>query len=235
MEWIYQAVQGITNSRYEVQQSQPDDWAENYGNYYTVATKQKKEKKQIIYNKGDYITVQTAIDAKMIKVKKSLGYPLWESNKFYVQKTWTTPPEFPSGGVWYTTYKDVPPAWADHRYFKREVDKTPKFKLPDPANDFYGYWELHKNEEQIPDFVPNTYHYETIDRMKVLVNDALTKLADLRDTSTLNIDLELESQYDVGDIVGSIDEVTGIKVNKMILRKTIKIKKDIVTVSHEVE
>ena len=71
--------------------------------------------------------------------------------------------------------------------------------------------------------------------MAELVEAGIERLNDLRDTSTLDIDLELESQYDVGDIVGSIDNVTGIEVNKPILREIVKIKKDILSIEYQVE
>jgi hypothetical protein len=69
----------------------------------------------------------------------------------------------------------------------------------------------------------------------MLIQNAMKKWAEIRDTSTLNIDLELESNYDVGDVIGSIDEVTKVEVNKPILRKVIRIRKDIVSVEHSVD
>lgn len=235
--WVYESVSGVQNTRYDLQSSKPSNWETDDGwkSYYTKSTKVIKEKKKTIYKKGDFVTVEYAVEKKMLKLKKNHTYPEWATGKFYTEVTWVTPPAFPAGGVWFDTSTDIAPVWENYRYYKRVVDNTPKFKLPDPANGFYGYWDLHKNEEQIPEFVPNTYHYETEDRLKVLIEYAIQKLAELSNTSTLDIDLELETNYDVGDIVGSIDEVTGIEVNKPILRKTIKIKKDIVAITHEVE
>ena len=68
-----------------------------------------------------------------------------------------------------------------------------------------------------------------------MTEDAKKKFRELRDTSTLDISLELEAMYDVGDWVGGYDQVTKIEVSKPILRKIIKIKKDIVSIDYEVE
>ena len=243
--WVYSAVQGISQSHYEKQTKKPTDWNTNYNSYYTKFSKAKTIKDSNgkvtkTYKKGSYVKIDVALAQGWISpTSKKKPYPKWSSRTFYtfVQDT-PLAPSFPPKGynsVWYLVRTETYPDWQDGRYYERIVDKTPKFKLPDPANDFYGYWELHKNEEQIPDFVVGTYYYQVEDRYRILVSDALAKFETLTDTSTLDIDLELESNYDVGDIVGSIDEVTGIQVNKPILRKIIKIKKDIVSISYEVE
>lgn len=233
-DWIYNAVQSVITVRGIPHTSKPADWETNFGNYYVKAKKQKKENGKVTIVKGSFITVQTAMDNKWLGKQKGKKYPKWKAGAFYNIENIESAPSFPSV-VYYPTQTQVAPIWEDRRYYKREVDRTPKFRLPDPANGFYGFWELRKNEEQIPEWTPNTYHYQTEDRYRMLVEDALEKFKELTDTSTLEINLELESNYDVGDIVGSTDEVTGISVNKPILRKVIKIKKDIISISHEVE
>jgi hypothetical protein len=237
-EWEYHEIGLESVMYYELLEERPVDL---WGAWDEIFVKVTEEMPISHYFKvGDYISVRQALQLHVImrdyNNPDEYGFRIrFKKNMFYVRKWKLVPPAFPEGGVYYTTYKSVAPPWQDNRYYKRVVDNTPRFRKPDPSHGFYGYWELVKDVEQIPKFVRNTYHYETVDRMKVLVADAIKKLSELRDTSTLKIDLELEAQYDVGDIVGSIDEVTKIKVNKPILRKTIKIKKDIVTVSHEVE
>lgn len=232
-KWVYEQVKGKDHYEYEAHKSEPTDWETNYGGYYTVKKKKNKKGKWEKVS-GKYITVSQAMNDGWLKPVKGKKYPKWAKNKFFNRNTITDPPAFP-GVVYYTIRREVAPDWVDGVFYERIIDKTPKFKKPDPANGFYGYWKLHKNEEQIPTWTPNTYYYEVEDRYRVLISQALEKLEDLCDTSTLDIDLELESGYDVGDIVGSVDEVTKIEVNKPILRKIIKIKKDIVSISYEVE
>lgn len=237
-EWKYDKSVGTVETPVPTLQTKaPDDWKTNFGSYYTKATKTKKNTKgKVLIKKGSLIAVSTAMNEGWVQAKKNKKYPKWEPNIFYNVAIKRSAPGFP-GTVYYTTTWTEAPSWQDNRYFERTIDRTPPFKLPNPnANPpFYGYWELHKNVEQIPTWAPETYHYEVEDRYRILVADALEKFKELRDTSTLDIELGLDSDYDVGDIVGSRDDITKIPVNKRILRKIIEIKKDIITVSHEVE
>jgi hypothetical protein len=104
-----------------------------------------------------------------------------------------------------------------------------------PAWEASKYYTLEEDVEQIPLFEANAYYYAVKDRFAMLIQDAAKRWTSIRDTSTLDIDLELTSEYDVGDVVGSIDNVTKIEVNKMIKRKIIKIRKDIVSVEYNVD
>lgn len=239
--WVYTTVQGIPQSHYEKQTKKPTDWNSNYGNYFTKFNKKKvikdsNNKVTATYKKGTYVSVSVALQQKWISpTSKSKPYPKWSQRAYYtLVNDPPKAPKFPSA-VYYLVRTEKAPTWQNGRYFERIVKNTPKFKLPNPSQQFYGYWRLQRNEEQIPTFEANHYYYQVEDRYRMLVKDALNKFEALNDTSTLDIDLALESDYDVGDIVGSIDEVTGIQVNKPILRKIIKIKKDIVNISYEVE
>ena len=61
---------------------------------------------------------------------------------------------------------------------------------------------------------------------------------DLSDKDSLEIDLELDSAYDIGDWICGMDSVTGttmLDTTKMIKRKIIKIKKGILSIDYEVE
>jgi hypothetical protein len=220
-----------------MQTAAPTDWVENYRSYYCVKINYIaiNDAKLGITATGEYITVDEAISRGQVWNDAGYDYPLWEPNYYFtkVESSRTAPP-FP-GEAFYSTDIEVAPDWMDNRYYKRVVNNTPKFKLPEPANGFYGYWELVEGVEQIPTWSPNKYHYQTIDRFKVLTEDAKKKFRELRDTSTLDISLELEAMYDVGDWVGGYDQVTKIEVSKPILRKIIKIKKDIVSIDYEVE
>jgi hypothetical protein len=123
----------------------------------------------------------------------------------------------------------VAPAFEAGRYYHRTVDDTPLWEVG-------KYYTLYEDVWQIIEFSPNGSIFEQVqDRFAMLIQDAAKKWTELRDTSTLDIDLELDSSYDVGDIVGSIDEVTKIEVNKMIQRKIIKIRQDIVSVEYNVD
>lgn len=231
-KWVYSTISGIAHNNYAMQTNPPTDWKTNWGNYYVkLKAGEYKDGKKIKKYKAGWYKVSYAVNtAKVIAKQKGKSYPKWNKNKFATHYTTYTAPSFTSisGGVFLKTTSQVAPTFVANRYYVRYVDDTPSWAIG-------TYYTLFEDVEQIPEFISGQYFYAVEDRYAVLVADAIKKLQELRDTSTLDIDLELESNYDVGDIVGSIDNVTGIEVNKPILRKTIKIKKDIVSVEHSVD
>lgn len=231
-QWVYNTVQGITQDVYDKQLSKPSDWNTNWGSYYVLLKDGGFEKGgKVTEWKGGYYTVDYAVNtAKVLHKQKGKLYPKWEQGRFYVKGSKTVAPPFSAaGGTVYNLKKeDVAPPFEIGRYYYRTVDDTPQWTIG-------TYYTLHDNMEIIPDFVAGAYYRDVQDRYAMLIQDAANRWTELRDTSTLDIDLELESSYDVGDIVGSIDEVTKIEVNKMIQRKIIKIRQDIVSVEYNVD
>ena len=230
--WDYSAIDGVGHENYTKQTKKPSNWNTDWGNSYVkLKAGEYQDGKKIKKYKAGWYTVRYAVEtAKVIALQKGKDYPKWGKNKFYNYYTTYTPPKFKNitNGVFKQNTIENVPTFVANRYYKRYVDSTPKWTKG-------TYYTLYEDVEQIPTFVSGQYFYAVEDRYAVLVADAIEKLEELRDTSTLDIDLEMESNYDVGDIVGSIDNVTGIEVNKPILRKTIKIKKDIVSVEHSVD
>lgn len=232
-QWVYNSVQGITQDVYEPHTSKPSDWNTNWGDYYTVLKAGGFDKGgKIVEWKGGYYTVDYAVNtAKVVHKQKGKLYPKWVKGKFYTKSTKTTAPLFigaSTGGIFKKISHEIAPTFEANRYYIRYVDNTPAWT--------YGtYYTLVQDVEQIPDFVAGRFYRDVQDRYAMLIQDAANRWTELRDTSTLDIDLELESSYDVGDIVGSIDEVTKIEVNKMIQRKIIKIRQDIVSVEYNVD
>ena len=227
--WVYSAIEGIPKYKYELLTGDmyPSDWLTNYDDYWAVY-------------KGKKHTVKYLREHKILTMTRygNVIAPTYLKNIYYRRTSYNVAPDFASFyegrigqgvGVFRKVTTEVAPLFVPNIYFARYVDSAPAWQSG-------TYFTLVEDVEQIPNFVPNQYYYAVEDRYKVLVEDALEKLTELRDTSTLDIDLELEDhEYDVGDIIGSLDNVTGIRVNKMITRKTIRIKKDIVSVEHSVD
>ena len=262
-EYMYRSIQGLQCYYMELQEQQPTDWTTNYWDYYfyndqkglVMKFKRADNGKTFSYTFNKKIMKQAPKTYMTIQELKTLfesvtvltwdsafyGQPvIWEAKKYYTETTQTVAPLWEDAwndhdGVETGIYKVstvtvAPPFVNDGRYYNKVLNTTP---------DWYGdgrFWKLvDEHYEKIPVFGEGTYYAQVVDRMKTLVEGGVTKLKKLCDTSSLNVDLELTEDYDVGDIIGSIDEVTGIRVNKFILRKIIKIKKGILSVEHQVE
>lgn len=242
VEWSYSSVKGEDVESWKLQKKRPNDWGTNYKNYYV------KPKARIIYNTkdgtakyiGQYVTVADAIEDKIINPIKlntddeALNNQ-WSKNTFYTKYTKKVAPDYMAtygdvGGYFMAVKKTLAPTYKKNKYYKRIINNT-------PAWEPNKYYILEKDVEQIPVCTEwwHPYYYAVEDRYKNLVKDALERLDELRDTSTLDVKLELESNYDIGDIVGSIDNITGIRVAKPIVRKIIKINKGLTSVSYQVE
>ena len=68
-----------------------------------------------------------------------------------------------------------------------------------------------------------------------MVQGAIEKLADYHASDELGIDLEeTEQTYDVGDIVGTTENVTGLEGIQEVIKKIIKIQNDDIVITYEV-
>ena len=219
----YRKLQGITKYKFLTQTRKPTDWSTDYKNYYEYAPiyryKYLKKEKQA---NG---TWKESFEYKTSKVKdretKSLVYkfvkketvkydylkissdiaPSWKKKKFYTRTSYTVRPEF----IVNLYYKKV------------ETPTAPEFK----ANTYYS----RAKEEIIPAFNSNDYYEMKIDHYADLVENAIKKLQKSYNCDTIDITLEPEMEYDINDIVGATESVTGISVFQPITKKIIRVRK----------
>ena len=236
--WVYSSIEGVHHFKPEAIQtkSQPTGWKDNWGNYYVNVKKDKKimANKKIVKVEGHYITARDAMSqGKITKISDKRPYPKYQKGKFYVMTPLAdTPPDFNSlkNGVFEKFTFTVEPDWEypTKHYYVKHINNVPTWV----ANKYY---EKIEDVEQIPDFGIKPYYRAVYDRYRKLVEQGIEKLEQLNDTSTLDINLELSSNYDIFDVIGTHDNTTDIDVAKPILRKIIKIKKNIVSIEYEVE
>ena len=249
VQYQYDSVRGNQETSYYYQDSKPTDWDSNWRSYYGYVTALSYTDNNGVnhyvweYTDENNVTYYLFfLDTGVFPLSDLTGvnYIQWKDNKSTLtKKTETVAPDWyavwdqnaGTGGIWRRYNKTYWPDFVnDGRYFYKKMDYTPAWR-----GDGY-YWRLVSDRwEDIPAFKSNQYFYQVEDRITELVKGGLERLNELCDTSSLNVNLELTENYDVGDIIGSIDTVTGIRVNKAILRKIIRIKKDIVSIEHQVE
>ena len=210
----YRTVEGVTYYTYDLQTSKPSDWDTNYGSYYRPATAAELKKSK---NKHWY---------SVEKTKKNKA-PKWKAKKYYTRHSKEKAPAW-KGVVRYTrTDTTAAPAWAANTFYQEVGSTAPTWA----AGTYYSETDL----KVAPEWTSETYFKEYLDRMAVMVASALEKLAEYHASDQLGIDLEeTEQVYDVGDLVGTIEQVTGLDAVQEVIKKIIKIQNDDIVISYEV-
>ena len=210
----YQNVPGITYYTYDRQTSRPTDWSTNYASYYRRATAKELKKNK---NKKWY-TVE--------KTKKN-KVPAWKAKKYYTRHSHEKAPSWKAAARYTRKDTTLAPTWASNTYYIEKGDTSPSWS----ANTYYS----ETDKKVAPAYVAGKYYKQFFDRYAVMVADAIEKLAEYHASDELDIDLEeTEQVYDVGDIVGSIENVTGLDAIQEVKKKIIKIQNDDITISYEV-
>lgn len=204
------------------------EWESTWTNYYVKANASIRANSKIKKINGKYVSASDAVSNGQIPKVKDKDYPAYTKNTYYIMKQKSYAPDFKkvSGGVFEAYQHQAAPNFSSKTYYRYVV--TPNF-YSQPV------YEKHEDVEQIPVFNKYNCYYAVQDRYARLVEGGIEKLKELCDTSTINIDLELDSNYDVLDEIAVIDDVTGIRTTKPITRKIVKIKKDILSVEYEVD
>ena len=186
--------------------------------------------------------------------------PTWKSGQYYTKSTTTTAPNFNSYNKVYK--KGMTPAWKKKKYYtKDEIEAVPKFagyssvykkvttsEVPVwKAGTFYDeydvnnlvwaqgeYYRLLKNQELIPEFTAGQYFQQHIDHYADLVANAINRISEVYDCDSIDIALSLEEIYDIGDVVGAVETVTGVSVWQPITKKIVTIKGKETKIDYEI-
>lgn len=131
-------------------------------------------------------------------------------------------------GKFYTKYsKSVAPEWSPRSYYRVDyVTGAPEFK----SGEFFSHERvLHK-----PPFVADTYFRKTYDHFKELVKGGLEQFKSLVAGDSVKVNLDLEGEYDIGDIVGAHEQTTGVSVWKPITKKIVSFKDGQTSINYEI-
>lgn len=251
IEWSYERVNGISKTKYNVQTGQPSDWNENYDNYYykkaikkykyLVKTKvNKKWVKSYEYYDTKIANSKTSTLIKKYIKKVTYEYqytsvpltsagkvPTWKAKKYYTSESYTIPPEFVTNYYYILNTSTTYPTWQTSTYYTKNIGETaPTWQ----ASTYYKKI----NEPVILEFVTNQYYQRFEDNYYTLVQKGLDSLQKSYDCDTIDINLDTDYEYDINDIIGANEEITGISIFQPIIKKIYKIKNDIETISYEI-
>lgn len=239
----YKAVEGETLSYYNELSRKPSDWESNYGNYYykysdglsyeykKVGSESVERYEKQTFKPSDWDTnfgKYYEWKNSWTETSKSGNVTVYESGYYKVERDDETEVVQWDYGRFYTRVSySVAPKWEDGKFYKLVSSAyAPSFV----SGAFYSYeYKLIK-----PSFMPETYYRLAYDNYADLVAGGLDRLKSSLDSDSINIDLELEGNYDIGDIVGATEHTTGVSVWQPITKKIVTIKNGQTTISYKV-
>lgn len=207
----YSAVQGVEKESYTKLKSQPKGWANNYGDYYyyysdgvTVEYKKVSGVSKVSYRKQTKKPSDWSSEYKSYYVKDKKGkfvsvssYAAWKANKYYTKYSSTAAPK-----------------WQNIYYKKTVTSSVPTWK----TNTYY----TQTSQNIKPPWKSNTYYKQYLDNYASVVKGCLERLEEAWNSDDIDIVLNPDKRYDIGDIVGCTDNVTGIYASRQITKKIIK-------------
>lgn len=205
VQYVYNRVSGVTKYNYVVQTKKPSDWSINFKAYY------RKKEKEAGYE---------ALDGD--------APPKWERKKYYTAYSYITAPPFNKKETYYLlqNYVEAPDFAAKKVYTVASVIAAPAYT----GNTYYYL----TNVVYKPQWEPGVYYKLYIDHYADLVAGGLKKMQEYFNCDNIDIQLSPEIDYDIGDVVGARENVTGLSVWQPITKKIVTINKNKISVSHEV-
>ena len=228
----YKSVSADSLTKYKLQTMKPSDWADNYGNYYV-------KKQQIVYiykvrtksssgiwktsteeltspddatdtSNKKYIAVKKKVKKYVYENVSASSAPKWKKRKYYTAETERIAPEWKKGTYYYAIHTTVAPEWKSGTYYSES------------------------EHEIIPDFKKGTYYQLYIDHYADLVAGGVKKLKKMNECDEIGISLDATQEYDINDIIGAAENITGISVAQPITKKVVKIKNGSLEMTYEI-
>ena len=208
-QYIYTRVSGVTKYKYVVQTKKPSDWSTNYTSYF-----QKKEKS------SGY--------EKIPSVAEGEKAPTWKKKKYYTAYSYTKAPKFEKEQTYYVLKsKTVAPEWESGKYYAvSEVEQAPTWEAAK-----YYYVRLVTYH---PQWAADMYYVKYTDHYADLVEKGLKKMKNYYDCDSIKIELNPLIEYDIGDVVGASEHITGLYVFQPITKKIVTINNKKKTIAYKV-
>ena len=227
-EW--RRAEGITKTRMKRMTIKPSDWSTNWKNYYCI------------YMTGDFTKLGNV--ALYNKRKKA---PKWKTNskgksierRFYTQEYYTVAPKFGSRTYYAKSTKPDIPAfdgsnWKDEYDKYKKIASGKKISYPEWKNDYYYQKSAGHLDVGIV-FQPNVYYNKVENHYKSMIEQGIEEFKKLYNSDEISLDLnQYDNNYDIGDIIGAQEPITGIFVAQPISKKIITIEKDNIKIEYEV-
>jgi len=214
------AVEGVPGLKYKLQTSKPSDWEKSYYNYYC------KEGDSYVHVGGEGYKDYRILTGKPSrfdthpeeyhKLSDTGGFvPVeegdeWEENRYVRELDKVRAPDWKADTYYTGQTATVAPAWVSGAYYSLE-DAIAK-----------------------PSFAANAFFEKKYDHYAELVAGGVERLKSAWGCDSVDIDLDLDGEYDIGDIVGASEHIIGISVWRPITKKIVNIKNGYTTISYKV-
>lgn len=199
----YKTVEGRRVERYEYHTMKPTDWEENYSSYYQRVGDEWKSVEGVERNIKSGEEVETITDPP--EWSGGMGYATRYEDRY--APDWIQ-------GFYYAYIENTVPEWTNNKFYT-------KYTIPSGAPNWTSgkYYKLLEDVEQIPNFGAQVVYRRVEDHYATLVEGGREKL--METSNELDADLDTKKTYDIGDIVGCTDEVTGITVAEAVTKKIV--------------
>ncbi len=253
----YDSVSGDSKPVYHMHTGKPSDWSDNYDSYYWKVPKygikkSNNSKGYEIYVKDSvwmtagqlYVVDQDKvkewqkatgskkdkinINVMILYVDKYKKKPKWKKNTYYNRDSKSVAPKFRANYYYSLTISVSAPNFVANRFYsKKTVVTAPTFV----TNTYYSKAIVDVYEE----FVAGQIFRQSHDRFAALVQDGIKKINEMfAEKDSVNVNLEELQTYDINDIVGARESVTGLSVKHYISKKIIKIQNGIISVDYTI-
>ena len=253
----YDRAGGDSKSYYEKHTGKPSDWDDEYAKYYWKVPKygikkaNNKQGYEIYVKSSVWMSAENlyVVDQEKVKEwKKASGTkkdkininelklyvdkykkkPKWKKDTYYNRENKSIAPKFRKNYYYSLSTSKVAPSFvANSYYLKKVVVSAPTFA----ANTYYAKAIVDVYEE----FVAGLIYRQSEDRYATLVEDGIKKLREeFAEKDSVNVELEELQEYDINDIVGARENVTGIAAKHYISKKIIKITNGVIKIDYTI-
>lgn len=203
---VYEKWTGEEHEKYVLLTSMPYDWASNYKNYY--------------YKDGSKYVALTS-------------QATFKTNKYYKKETYTTAPIFEidvttgKPNVWVRSTKEVLPDF----YAQTVYQECGTYDVP--TWETGKYYTASVNKIAI-EWKPGMYYKQYVDHYASLIESGLARFEEYKNCNSIETNLDATNVYDIGDVVGATEQVTGMAVWQPVSKKIVTIQNNHETIAYKI-
>lgn len=203
----WKAWQGVSHDKYVLMTSEPSDWKTNYKSYYVKDGK-------------EYVAVKET-DPKFVQ------------NKYYRKESYTVAPEIEidvtgaKPNVWIRDVQEIIPDFNAKPVYQECGTYTA------PTWEAGKYYIASVNRISV-EWQSGMYYKAYTDHYASLIESGLAKFEEYKNCNSIETNLDASKVYDIGDVVGATEQVTGMAVWQPVSKKIVTIQNNHETISYEI-